>query len=163
MIKFVATKKWYTDAAKSETDILDISAGPSTLSVSNTPNLTSKDDLMQIRKLEGFATLLRMLRLNKGLSVEKLALEIKADVREIILLERQVGYKAKPKTLAALAMFYNIPKKPFLQISNTEKNIDSEMDHVVIRFVTESESFEKLTTQEKNLLNRTIGIISKKP
>lgn len=164
MIKFTASNKWYELAAKSETDILDISAGCSTLSTSQTSEREfssfKEQDLPQLRRREGFSTLLRQLRLSKGLSVEALASKLDIDVQEIILLERQVGYKASPRSLVALADYYKIPTKIFLQIGGAIKNIDPDMEQEMIRYAAESESFEKLTSEEKKLLNRTVKIIS---
>jgi transcriptional regulator with XRE-family HTH domain len=161
MIKFAATNKWYELAAQSETNILDVSAGSSTLSVTGAAEPIPVTNIKQIRKLEGFSTLLRMLRLNKGFSIEKLASKINVEIKELVLLERQAGYKANPRTLVALANFYNIPIKRFLQISGAIKATDAEMEDEVIRFAAESELLEKLTAQEKSLLSRTMGIISK--
>lgn len=160
MINFSATKKWYELAARSEADVVDISAGPSTLSISGVTVTEPMKNIKQIRKLEGFSTLLKMLRLNKGLSFEKLSFQINVHIEELILLEKQVGYKSSATTLLALARFYSLPEKLFLQIGDTTHVSNSKLDEEVIRFAAESESVEKLSPQEKHLLDRTIEIIS---
>ena len=163
MINFSATKKWYELAAQSEADVVDISAGPSTLSISNVTVTESMKNIKQIRKLEGFSTLLKMLRLNKGLSFEKLSFQINVNIEELILLEKQVGYKSSTTTLLALARFYSLPEKLLLQIGDATNVSNSKIDEEVIRFAAESESVEKLSPQEKYLLDRTIEIISSAP
>lgn len=163
MIKFSATNKWYELAAESESGVPAISAGPSCVTIS--PSLASevalKRDIREIRKLEGFSTLLKMLRLERKLTIEKLALKLDVDINELVLLERQVGYKATPRTLVALAEFYDIPKYVFLQLVGALKIQNDVIKEEMIRFAAESESFEKLSKEEKKLLNRIIEVISK--
>lgn len=163
MIKFSASNEWYKLAAESETDILDIYTGPPTLPASCTiENSTEeKKDIKKIRKIEGFTKLLKMLRLKKGFSVEKLALKINADIEEIILFENQAGYKPSPRTLIALANFHKIPKNIFLQLSGALTTIENkEIENEITKFAAQSKSFETLTSEEKKLLNEIIKILS---
>lgn len=162
MIKFKATNKWYELAAESEAGISHISAGPSDLSISGLlgNDVILKKNIREIRRLEGVSTLLKMLRLKNKLSVDDLASKLDLDVDEVVLLERQVGYKASPRTLVALAKFYDIPTQVFLQLIGASKVKNDVIEEEMIRFAAESEAFEKLTSEEKKLLNRVVKIIS---
>lgn len=162
MIKFMATNKWYELAAESETNVSHISAGPSDLSISGLlgKDVILKKDIREIRRLEGFSTLLKMLRLKNKLSVNDLASKLDLDIDEVLLLERQVGYKASPRTLVTLANFYNIPTKVFLQLIGALKVKNDIIEEEMIQFAAKSEAFEKLNNDEKKLLNRVVKIIS---
>lgn len=162
MIKFTATNKWYELAAESEAGVSHLSAGPSDLSISGLlgNDVVLKKDIREIRRLERFSILLKMLRLNSKLSVNDLASKLDLDVDEIIFLERQVGSRASPRTLVVLAKFYGIPAQVFLQLIGASKAKNDVIEEEMIRFAAESESFEKLTSREKKRLNRVVKVIS---
>jgi len=162
MIKLSASKKWFLDAASKEESAENMSAGSSFLVSNKSQDVVELKDLSEIRRNEGFSNLLRMLRLNAGLSYEKLAKKINANIEELILIERQAGYRASPRTLVSLANFYKIPTSKLLQIGGAVKNIDEKLNDEVIRFAAESESFDKLTKEEKKLLQKIVKAIGGK-
>lgn len=158
MIKFSASKQWYRQIASVEAEVEEMSAGASFLIKKDIQE--EKLSLKETRLGEGFSTLLRMLRLEAGLSFEKLSKKINANIQELILLEKQVGYKASPRTLVALSELYKIPSKSFLKIGGALKNTDQKLDDEVIRFAAESESFDRLTKEEKILLQKIIKTLA---
>lgn len=164
MFRFPNKPKWYQMAAKVESEFSDLSAGPSGLSNHFLKNETSIDvkDIRQVRKLEGYAILLRKLRVSRSLTIEKLAAKINVDPGELILLESRAGFKASLRTISLLAEFYEIPLKKLLQLSGAAKDLDEETEDAVIRFAADSESFERLSRDEKKSLNHLVKILSDK-
>ena len=159
MIKFSASKQWYHQIASIEAEVEEISAGATFLIKKDIQEETL--NLNKIRLKEGFSALLRMLRLKAGLSFEKLSKKIDTNIQELILLEKQAGYQANPRTLTALAKLYKIPPKNFLQIGGVLQNTDQKLDEEVIKFAAKSESFDKLTKEEKILLQKMIKTLVK--
>lgn len=160
MIKFTASEKWYRQVSSIESEVKEMSAGASFLVKKGSYEEKSHlNNLKKLRRDEGFSTLLRMLRLQAGLTYEKLSKKIDTSIQELILLEKQVGYKASPRTLVALSGLYNIPSKNFLQIGGALANINRKLDEEVTKFAAESESFDKLTKEEKKLLQKIVKIL----
>lgn len=162
MLKFPSTPRWYQLAAQVEAQSSDISAGPSGLSESvlRGQDDANVKDLRQIRKLEGYAMLLRKLRVARGLTIEKLAKKIDVEAAELILLESRSGFKASPRTMSALADFYQLSLKKLLQLTGVSKDLDQETENAVIRFAADSESFERLSDEEKKILNQLVKVLS---
>ena len=160
MIKFRASDQWYQRAASQEDTVCFVSGGEQFFRESNFEDNIESMDLDQIRKKEGFATLLRMLRLNAGFTYEELSSKIRVDVRELILLEKKVGYSPNPRTLVALSKFYKIPTDKLLKIGGAYQKVDKNLDDQVIRFAAESESFDKLTKEEKKLMDNIIKFLA---
>lgn len=164
MLKFPTTPKWYKLAAQREDRAQDILAGPSSFSESaiKSQDDVNVKDIRQIRKLEGYSMLLRKLRVDKKLSVDALARKIDVEAAELILLESRAGYRANPRTMSALADFYDLSLKKLLQLGGFSKEVDQEAENAMINFAAESESFEKLSNEEKKLLNEIVKILAAK-
>lgn len=162
MIKFEASDAWYRKAASQEEKVDSVMCGSEYLDSDDEFRPESLlHDVRKLRRGEGFATLLRMLRLERRYSYKVLAEKIQVKEEELILLEKQVGFVAHPRTLSKLASFYKIDSGKFLQMSGAFREIDARLDDEVVKFAAESESFDKLTKEEKRLLNRLIKFISK--
>lgn len=160
MIKFKPSDKWYQDAVSKETQVNFVSGGKSFFS-NDDENYFKSDtqvNMASIRKSEAFSTLLRMLRLNMNLSFEELSEKVLVDVEELFLLERKLGHKANPRTLIRLSNFYKIDSKKFLQLGGVHK-IEESFEKEVARFAAKSESFDKLTREEKKLLQGIIRLL----
>ena len=108
----------------------------------------------------GFSRFMHKLRINAGLSIAKLASKIDVEQEQLLFIEQKIGYKAPPRTLSNLAKYYNLPLQGLLQMSGVIRNVDKRLEESVVRFAAESDSFEKLTREEKKLLNSLIKIIN---
>lgn len=161
MIKFTATDKWYKRAASEESGVFCMSAGDPNLFVDVVRPREEAECLNDFRRAEGFSTLLRMLRLDLNLTFEKLSKKTDIELEELVRLEKQAGYKASPRTLITLAHFYKIPNGKFLEMSGAVKAPRSKAAQEVTSFAAKSESFDKLTKEEKKLLQKIIKIIGK--
>jgi transcriptional regulator with XRE-family HTH domain len=165
MFKFQATDNWYKMAAIEEADY-EISAGPEifpfTTQKSDDGNSGggSAIDNQQIASLQvGFRIFMRKLRMSAGLTLPILAEKADIELEQLLLIEQQVGYKPYPRTLNQLAKFYDLPLSVLMQMVGSTKKIDRNIEENVVRFAAESESFEKLTNEEKKTLNQLVKVL----
>lgn len=155
MFKLKASKRWYKEAAELEKSY-DISAGPEILEFSSpSDSEASRPENVQV----GFSKFMHKLRISIGLSVDELAKKIDVDREQLILIENKTGYKAPPRTLSRLAKVYNLPTASFLQLAGATKATDERLQADILRFAAESDSFEKLSKEEKKLLGELIRVI----
>lgn len=171
MFKFNATSKWYQSAAKLEADH-DISSGLPCLDLA-TPqkdrdiaqgvtDSAVRHDEQNYRsdfRQAGYSRFMHKLRINAGLSIKQLAKKLDVAPEQLLLIEQRIGYKAPPRTLSHLAKFYELPFPGFLQLAGAIKEIDKKIEEDVVRFAAESDSFEKLSKEEKRLLNDLVKVI----
>lgn len=108
-----------------------------------------------------FNIFIKKLRLNKGLTIGELSLKINLTESTLLELEKNSNSKPSPNTLLKISNFYDIPMSALLQIVGAVR-IDDDLKNGVVKFAAESESFEKLTSEEKVLLNDIVKIIKDK-
>lgn len=165
MFKLRATDRWYKESALKEADF-EISAGPEIFPFSlpsnrgggNVGGATLEDPHAESMKV-GFRIFMRKLRLSAGLSLPELAKKIDVDLDQLLLIEQKVGYKPYPRTLSQLAKFYDVPLQALMQMAGSTKKIDKQIEENVVRFAAESESFEKLTDDERKALNTLVKVL----
>lgn len=157
MFKLKATDEWYRHAAEMEKGN-DIGAG-----LPPQGGIESQEDLVEKHRKEyrqaAYAKFVHMLRINARLTIDALAKKLTVDPEQLLLMEQQLGYKAPPRTLTKLAKHYNLPIKPFFSLAGAYTEIDRSLEQNVIRFAAESDSFEKLTDEEKRLLNELVKVL----
>lgn len=170
MLKFHATSEWYRAMAKIEADH-DISAGFPLLDleilkegnvsqdISNRPAHQDEENYKIECRQAGYSRFMHMLRIDKRLSIEQLAEKLNVDHEQLFLIERKIGYKAPPRTLSLLATFYNLPLNGLLQLAGVVRDMDKKIEKDIVRFAAESDSFEKLSKEEKALLNNLVKVI----
>ena len=112
---------------------------------------------------EAFSILMRNMRLERNISVEELAHTINVDAEQLHRVERRVGYKPPPRTLQQLAVFHQIPFRVLIQMAGAAKTIDARLENDAVSFAAKSESFEKLTPDERKVLNEFVKAIRDLP
>ncbi len=127
--------------------------------VSNSPAHQDKEYYKVEIRQAGYSRFMHKLRIRAGLSIERLAKQLDVDPEQLLLIEQRIGYKAPPRTLTRLADFYELPLPGLLQLAGAIKEIDRKIEEDVVRFAAESDSFEKLSGEEKHLLNNLVKVI----
>lgn len=151
MYKVTPSKKWLERALRLE-EGADIHAGPRVKS-------PEEGTLGHGALRRAFPIVLRKLRLRAGLSVEKLARKADVEVEQLQYIEHDPAYKAPPRTIVQLAKFFKVTPKVFFQLAGATKEVDERLEESVVRFAAESESFEKLTKEEKKLLGELVKVL----
>ena len=101
-----------------------------------------------------FRVVLQDLRRAKELTVDELATQAEIDHEEIIAMERKEGYRPTPLTLSKLSRFYGIPERSFAMLAGAIREVPAELREHASRFAAHSESFAKLTREERKVLDR---------
>ena len=98
-----------------------------------------------------FLLFLRMLRRREGLSVDELAKRSGIDRTELSAIEWNNGYRPTPLTLHKLGEFYCIPQRRLAALAGAVR--DDSVSEQASRFAAQSESFAKLTREERRVVD----------
>lgn len=108
---------------------------------------------------QAFHLFVQMLRRERGLTVDDLARRADIDRQEIIAMERDPGYRPSPLTLHKLSKFYQLPERRLLVLAGAVREVPSNLSEQASRFAAQSESFARLTKEEKKVLDEFIEVL----
>jgi transcriptional regulator with XRE-family HTH domain len=100
-----------------------------------------------------FREVVRSLRRKKGLTVDQIAKKLDIDRDEIVAMERSNSYRPSPLTLFKLSKFYGVSQMKLAELAGAVSKVDDELRDRVSRFAAQSDSFAKLTSEEKRILD----------
>ncbi|MGZ6298711.1 MAG: helix-turn-helix domain-containing protein [Parachlamydiaceae bacterium] len=106
-----------------------------------------------------FQTFVTNLRRRKGLSREDLAQKLDVDAADIAALEQSIEYRASPRLLHNLSRFYEIPERKLYALAGATKEISTNLQQEASKFAAKSDSFSKLTSEEKHLLDEFLKFL----
>jgi transcriptional regulator with XRE-family HTH domain len=104
-----------------------------------------------------FLLFLRMLRRREGLSVDELAKRAGIDRTELLAIEWNNGYRPTPLTLHKLGEFYGLPQRRLAALAGAVHD-DAVSEHAS-RFAAQSESFAKLTREERRVVDEFVKFL----
>lgn len=108
-----------------------------------------------------FVLCVRMLRRSRGLTVDQLAARSEIDRDEVVAMERNNTYRPSPLTLHRLSRFYGIPRRRLMALAGAVE--DDEVVEHASRFAAQSETFAKLTREEKKALDDFVRFLKAEP
>lgn len=108
-----------------------------------------------------FREVVRGLRRKRGLTVKELAGKLELDENEIVAMERNSGYRPSPLTLNKLSNFYGIPQMRLVTLAGAVTSIPGYMREEASRFAAKSDSFSKLTSEEKRALDEFVEFLKR--
>ena len=106
-----------------------------------------------------FQEVLRGLRREKGLRVDDLAKKADISRDELIAMERDDSYKPAPFTLYKLSKFFEISQHKLAVLAGGIKDLSDPVITQASNFAAKSESFAKLTSEEKRTLDEFIKFL----
>lgn len=106
-----------------------------------------------------FREIIRALRKRKGLTVAELADQLDTDREELAALERQEGYQPGPLLLHKLSRFYGIPQRKLAELAGVVSGVEPALREQASRFAAQSESFAKLTPEERRTLDEFVKFL----
>ncbi|OFY64719.1 MAG: hypothetical protein A2Y71_08860 [Bacteroidetes bacterium RBG_13_42_15] len=106
-----------------------------------------------------FQEVLRGLRREKGLRVNDLAKKADISRDELIAMERDDSYKPAPFTLYKLSKFFEISQHKLAVLAGGIKDLSDPVITEASNFAAKSESFAKLTSEEKRTLDEFIKFL----
>jgi len=108
-----------------------------------------------------FQIMMRKLRLRYNLSIEELAKKLKVRKEDIVALERSAGYLPTPMILYKLSNFFEVPQTSLNMLAGAIKEVPAELSERASRFAAQSESFEKLSSEERKILDNFVMFLKK--
>jgi len=106
-----------------------------------------------------FQEVVRGLRKEKGLGIDKLAKKSGLNRADVIAIERDPGYKPSPLLLHRLSKFYKISQTKLAVLAGAIKDMPPAMQTETSRFAAQSESFSKLTDEERHTLDAFVKFL----
>lgn len=100
-----------------------------------------------------FHLVVQNLRRSRGLSVDELAGRTGVDKDELIALERDPQSRPTPLTLHKLSEFYGVSPRRMAALAGAVREIPEDVRVRATRYAAQSESFAKLTREEKKALD----------
>jgi transcriptional regulator with XRE-family HTH domain len=95
---------------------------------------------------------LQLLRRNNGLTVDELAKQTEIPRQILADMERSNDIP-EPFILTQLSDFYQIPRTQMLRLAGVVRDVDEDFVEHASKFAAQSESFDQLTSEEKNALD----------
>ncbi len=81
------------------------------------------------------------------------------DPDDIVAMERNIGYRPTPLTLHKLSKFYGIPQRRLAILAGAITDIPDEIREQASRFAAQSESFSKITEEERRTLDEFVTFL----
>jgi transcriptional regulator with XRE-family HTH domain len=108
-----------------------------------------------------FREVIRRLRKSRGFTQEEFAKKLDLDKDEVFAMEHNSDYKPDPLTLFKLSKFYGIPQRKLAELAGAVARVPGEMQVQASRFAAQSDSFSKLTPEEKRILDEFVTFLKK--
>ena len=121
--------------------------------------------VMQPKDLEAenvrfaFREVIRGMRKQKGLSIEQLARKIEFPAEDLAEIERDCTYRPSPLALHKLSKFFEIPQRMLAVLAGAITDIPPSLRQRASSFAANSDSFSKLTSEEKKLLDEFVRFL----
>lgn len=109
-----------------------------------------------------FQKLLYLSRRKRGWTVEKAAEQIGIEAAELYALERSENYKPSPFVLFKLSSTYEIPQEKLAVLIGAFKQVPDELKKEASKFVAKSDSFDKISADERRLVDDFIKLLKHK-
>jgi len=121
-------------------------------------SMTGGDKGSDIRRFV-FQEVVRGLRKDKRLSIDKFAKKSGIDRADVIDMERNPNYKPSPLDIHNLSKFHKIPHQKLAVLAGAIKETLPGMEVEASRFAAQSESFSKLTDEERRTLDEFVKFL----
>jgi len=157
-MKLTLTKDWVVRRAALENDI-DVAAGLAARHPSIEDSQASVPAPIETRLALG--PLVHLTRRKHSLSIEKLAEEARVDLAEVISIERDPSFRPEPRTVFQIADVLKLPAKSLLQLSGNTAVKDEAFRDAAVRFAARSASVERLTSEERKILEEYVAFLSR--
>ena len=100
-----------------------------------------------------FQVLVKSLRKEQGLKVEELAKKLEIEPASVSELEQNISHRPSPLILYKLSKYFKIPQMMLNYLAGASKDVPHNLQIQASQFAAQSESFSKLTEDEKRLLD----------
>ncbi|MBD3291244.1 helix-turn-helix domain-containing protein [candidate division KSB1 bacterium] len=117
------------------------------------------DNSTDIHLRLAFQTLIKLLRKKSGFDVEQFARKIGVEKDEIIELEQNISHRPTPRVLYRLSQIFKIPQEKLNFLAGAIKEIPQNLQIHASQFAAQSDSFDKLTDDQKRLVDEFVKFL----
>lgn len=121
--------------------------------------LITEDDAAAEETRFVFREVVRNLRRREQLSIEALAKALDLESDEIAAMERHDHYRPSPLVLHKLSRFYKVSQVRLAALAGAVSEIPEDLREQASRFAAQSQSFAKLTKEEKRMLDDFVKVL----
>jgi hypothetical protein len=75
------------------------------------------------------------------------------------MLERNPEYRPSPLTLHRLSQFFDVPQQKLAVLAGAVREVPASLRDRASRFAAQSDSFSKLTNEERQVLDEFVGFL----
>lgn len=108
-----------------------------------------------------FGRFVRLMRRDRGLTVEKLAEDTDVDVSELVEIEDDTRHKPELRTVYQLANYFRVPRANLIQVAGLTAPKDQRLAQEAVKFAARSEPIAELTREEREALEAFVAVLSK--
>ena len=148
-------RQWYARMIKDTLDD-DFVVGPAAFSA---VNKESNEAPLTV----AFGMLVRLARRSKKLSLEQLAEKLSVETDEVNQIERDPGYHARPRTISAIAKFFDLPLTELMKLAGAAVSNDETFRSKALKFAAHSDDMSILSAEEQEMLRSFIRYLRDKP
>lgn len=109
-----------------------------------------------------FGALVRLERRHKRLSVPQLAQAMHVEEDEIRRIEGDITYRARPRTIIAIAKHFDLPTKKLMKLAGAAIANDDSFRIEAQRFAAKSDDMGALSATERQMLQAFIEFLKSK-
>jgi transcriptional regulator with XRE-family HTH domain len=109
-----------------------------------------------------FGRFVRLMRRNRGLTLEKLAEDADVEIAELVEIEDDARHKPQPRTVYQLANYFQVPRSNLLQVAGLTAPKDARLLEEAVRFAARSEPVAALSPEERAALEAFVAVLSEK-
>ena len=107
-----------------------------------------------------FGRFVRLMRRDRGLTLEKLAEDTDVEIAELVEIEDDTHHKPELRTVYQLANYFKVPRSNLLQVAGLTAPRDNRLIHEAVRFAARSGSVAVLTPEERAALEAFVAVLS---
>ncbi len=155
------TKEWCLKMAQLEDDS-EIGAGMIAIDPVFDGEQATQEASEQSEPSIAFSRLLRLMRRNQGLSVEKLAEDAKIEMEELVGIEEDAHFRPKVRTVYQIANYFQLSQANLLQVARLTTPRDPRLAEEAVRFAARSEPVVALTPEERAALDAFVAVLSER-
>jgi len=107
-----------------------------------------------------FGRFVRLMRRDRGLTIEKLAEEADVDISELVEIEEDTRHRPEPRTVYQLANYFRVHRSKLMQVAGLVVPNDNTIVEEAVRFAARSEPVAQLTREERAALAAFVAVLS---
>lgn len=109
-----------------------------------------------------FGILVSLARRSKKLSLEQLAEKLLVERDEIYRIETDSSYHARPRTISAIAKYFDLPLTELMKLAGAAVSNDETFRSEALKFAAHSDDMSTLSGEEQEMLRSFIRYLREK-